>query len=122
MAPSPTRRAWFEQAQGGTIFLDEVGEMSPAPQVRLLRTLELGEVRPAGGARPERRHAGGRGDPLDLAERAVKEGASARTSLYRLDVFSIRVPPLRDRREDVPLLARHFLAVFAERGRPRGVA
>ena len=113
------KKGLFEQAQGGTIFLDEVGEMSPALQVRLLRTLELGEVRPVGGARVlnvDTRVVAATHRDL---ERAVKEGGFRQDLFYRLDVFSIRVPPLRDRREDVPLLTRHFLAVFAERGRPR---
>ncbi|MFN8095654.1 MAG: sigma-54 dependent transcriptional regulator [Vicinamibacteria bacterium] len=113
------KKGLFEQAQGGTIFLDEVGEMSPALQVRLLRTLELGEVRPVGGARVlnvDTRVVAATHRDL---ERAVKEGGFRQDLFYRLNVFSIRVPPLRDRRDDVPLLARHFLAVFAQRGRPR---
>jgi len=113
------KKGLFEQAHGGTIFLDEVGEMSPALQVRLLRTLELGEVRPVGGARVLNVDARVVAATHRDLERAVKEGGFRQDLFYRLDVFSIRVPALRDRREDVPLLAHHFLSVFAQRGRPR---
>ena len=113
------KKGLFEQAHGGTIFLDEVGEMSPALQVRLLRALELGEVRPVGGARVLNVDARVVAATHRDLERAVKEGGFRQDLFYRLNVFSIRVPPLRDRRDDVPLLARHFLAVFAQRGRPR---
>jgi two-component system response regulator AtoC len=87
--------------------------------VRLLRTLELGEVRPVGSTRVL--HVDARvvaATHRDL-ERAVKDGAFRQDLFYRLNVFSIRVPALRERREDVPLLASHFLAAFASRGRSR---
>jgi DNA-binding NtrC family response regulator len=111
------KKGLFEQAHGGSIFLDEIGEMSPALQVRLLRTLELGELRPVGGSRAivvdVRVIAATHRD----LERAVREGGFRQDLFYRLHVFSIQVPALRDRREDVPLLAAHFLAGLARRGR-----
>ncbi len=113
------KKGLFEQAHGGTVFLDEVGEMSAALQVRLLRTLELGELRPVGGARvltvDVRVIAATHRD----LERAVKDGSFRQDLFYRLNVLAIHVPPLRERREDVPLLAAHFLASFSSRGRAR---
>jgi DNA-binding NtrC family response regulator len=112
------KKGLFEQAHGGTIFLDEVGEMPPALQVRLLRALESGELRPVGSSRVlnvDARVVAATHRDLD---QAVKDGAFRQDLFYRLDVFSVRVPALRDRREDIPLLAAHFLALFAARGRP----
>jgi DNA-binding NtrC family response regulator len=111
------KRGLFEEARGGTIFLDEIGEMSPALQVRLLRTLELGEVRPVGSARTLNVDVRVIAATHRDLERAAREGTFRQDLFYRLHVFSIRVPPLRERREDVPLLAAHFLAAFASRGR-----
>ncbi len=110
------KKGLFEQAQGGTIFLDEVGEMSPALQVRLLRTLELGEVRPVGGSRVLKIDARVIAATHRELEQVVKDGGFRQDLFYRLNVLAIRVPPLRDRREDVPLLVAHFLARFAARG------
>ena len=111
------KRGLFEEARGGTLFLDEIGEMSKALQVRLLRALETGEVRPVGSARvmsvDTRVIAATHRD----LERAAREGSFREDLFYRLHVFVIRVPPLRERREDIPLLAAHFLAGFAARGR-----
>ncbi len=109
------RAGLFERANGGTVFLDEVGEMSPAMQVRLLRVLETGEVMRVGGvsaftvdvrviAATNRDLAG-----------AVRDGAFRQDLYYRLRGISLRLPPLRERREDIPLLAGHFLAQAAER-------
>ncbi len=112
------KKGLFEQAHGGTLFLDEVGEMSPALQVRLLRTLELGELRPVGGSRMLTIDARVIAATHRDLEQAVREGTFRQDLFYRLNVLTIRVPPLRERREDVPLLAAHFLAGFAERGHP----
>ncbi len=113
------RRGLVEQAHGGTLFLDEVGEMSQALQVRLLRTLEQGEVRPLGSQRVvtvDTRVVAATHRDL---EKAVREGGFRQDLFYRLNVFSIHVPPLRERPEDVPLLVAHFLSAFAARGRAR---
>jgi DNA-binding NtrC family response regulator len=111
------KKGLFEEARGGTIFLDEIGEMSPALQVRLLRTLELGEVRPVGSSRAMSVDVRVIAATHRDLERAAREGSFRQDLFYRLHVFAIRVPPLRERREDIPLLAAHFLAGFASRGR-----
>jgi DNA-binding NtrC family response regulator len=111
------KKGLVEEARGGTIFLDEIGEMSAALQVRLLRTLELGEVRPVGASRAMSVDVRVIAATHRDLERAAVEGTFRQDLFYRLHVFAIRVPPLRERREDVPLLAAHFLAGFASRGR-----
>jgi len=103
----------FQEAHGGTLFLDEIGELRLDMQVKLLRALQEGEVDPVGGKRPVKvdvriMSATNR----DLAER-VREGNFREDLYYRLNVFPIHVPPLRERRDDVPALARHFIARFA---------
>jgi DNA-binding NtrC family response regulator len=99
----------FEQAGGGTVLLDEIGDTTAALQVRLLRVLEEGEVRPVGGSRSIRvaaRVIAATNVPL---EQAVADGRFRQDLYYRLSVIVIRVPPLRDRRADIPLLIGSFL-------------
>jgi DNA-binding NtrC family response regulator len=112
------KKGLVEQASGGTLFLDEVGEMSQALQVRLLRALEQGEVRPVGAVRVLKVDARVIAATHRDLERAAAEGSFRADLFYRLNVFSVRVPPLRERREDVPLLVQHFLSAFSARGRP----
>jgi len=103
----------FQQAHGGTIFLDEIGELSPSLQVKLLRTLQTGEFSPVGSG--EIRISDARvvaATNRDLPQR-VAQGKFREDLYYRLDVIHIHIPPLRDRRGDIPLLARHFIARYA---------
>jgi len=100
----------FEQAHGGTLFLDELGELPPALQVKLLRVLETREVARLGSARPRRvdvRVVAATNRPL---EEDVTEGRFRADLYWRLAVVCLHVPPLADRREDVPLLLAHFAA------------
>ena len=113
------KRGLFEEADGGTIFLDEIGETPPALQVRLLRVIEQGELRPVGGTHEKRVDARVIAATHRDLERAVAEGAFRQDLYYRLNVFRIAIPPLRERPEDIPLLAAHFLRRSNERlGRP----
>jgi two-component system response regulator AtoC len=112
-----TKRGLFEEADGGTLFLDEVGEMPMGTQAKLLKVLEEMTFRRLGGTRDlsvsVRVVAATNKDLAALVER----GAFRLDLYHRLDVFHIRVPPLRDRREDILPLATHFLARFAARQR-----
>jgi DNA-binding NtrC family response regulator len=99
----------FAQAGHGTVLLDEIGETSPAVQVRLLRVLEDGDVRPVGGTRSHRVHARVvAATNVDL-EHASAAGRFRQDLYYRLSVLVIRVPPLRERRADLPMLIDRFL-------------
>jgi two-component system response regulator HydG len=109
------RAGLFAEADGGSLFLDEIGEMPPSLQAKLLHVLESGTVRPVGAARQidvdvriiaaTHRNLG----------RAVRDGTFREDLLYRLDVISIVLPPLRDRRDDIPELLGHFLAAARQK-------
>jgi two-component system response regulator HupR/HoxA len=114
---SADRKGLFEEADGGTIFLDEVGETSAAMQLRLLRVLQEGEVRRLGAAAT--RAVDVRviaATNVDL-EAEVAAGRFRRDLFYRLNVFPIHLPPLRERADDVPALAAHFLRQACQRAR-----
>ena len=109
------RKGLFTEADGGTLLLDEIGDMSSLLQAKLLRVLQSGEVRPVGG---EREH------PVNVRVIAathrdlpvlVEKGQFREDLFFRLNVLPVRVPPLRDRREDIPALAEHFLAQARQR-------
>lgn len=109
------RAGLFVEADGGTLFLDEIGELAPALQGKLLQVLETGLVRAVGSSRER---------PVDVRVVAathrdlrarVGEGLFREDLLYRLDVISIPIPPLRQRRDDIPLLIEHFLAAARAR-------
>jgi len=109
---SKARAGCFEQADGGTLFLDEIAEMPLALQPKLLRVLEDGRVRRLGGSVEKSFDVRVVAATNRPTAEAVADGRLRTDLLYRLNVFEIVLPPLRDRAEDVPLLVRHFLRVF----------
>jgi len=103
------RKGLFAEAEGGTLFLDEIGELPLALQVKLLRVLQEGEIRPVGSSHNQEVDVRiVAATAKDLAEE-VREGRFREDLFYRLNVLAIRIPPLRDRTEDIPLLARCLL-------------
>jgi len=109
----------FAKASGGTLFLDEIGELSPAVQVKLLRVLQEGEYEPLGGNTVKSDVRIVAATNRDLRAE-VQAGRFREDLYYRLNVIAITAPPLRARREDVPLLVDHFLGLYcAKNGRPR---
>ncbi|GMU02400.1 sigma-54 dependent transcriptional regulator [Corallococcus caeni] len=109
----------FELADGGTLFLDEIGNMLLAQQAKLLRVLQTGELHPVGSSRTRRVDVRVvSATNVDLGK-AVVEGRFREDLLYRLNTVEVQLPPLRERREDIPLLAAHFLSAQGQRyGRP----
>jgi len=113
------RTGIFELADKGTVFLDEVGDMSPAMQIRLLRVLQEGEIKPVGSIAV--RHVDVRilaATHRDLEEE-VRAGRFREDLFYRLNVYPVALPPLRERLEDIPDLARHFLDKYCRKLRKR---
>src|SRR5499427_1068017 len=106
------KRGLFSDADGGTVFLDEVGELPSSSQVKLLRFLQEGEIRPVGETRSEKLDVRIVAATLRDLPKLVERGELRADLFYRLNVVNIQVPPLRDRGADVLLLARHFLARF----------
>ncbi|MBT8342757.1 MAG: sigma-54-dependent Fis family transcriptional regulator [Desulfatitalea sp.] len=106
------RKGLFVEAHGGTIFLDEIGEMPPQLQVKLLRVLQESEVRPVGQAVARQVDVRVVAATSRNLEQMVAEGGFREDLFYRLNVLTIALPPLRDRTEDIPLLCRHFIEQF----------
>src|SRR3979490_1640967 len=107
------RRGRFEQAEGGTLFLDEIGDMPAELQTRLLRVLSDGTFYRVGGHQPIRASVRVIAATNQDLETRVREGLFREDLYHRLNVIRLRLPSLRERREDIPLLARHFLAKSA---------
>lgn len=104
-----SRRGRFEQADGGTLFLDEIGDMPPDLQTRLLRVLADGEFYRVGGHAPLRVNVRVIAATHQNLEERVRQGLFREDLFHRLNVIRIKLPPLRERREDIPLLVHHFL-------------
>jgi two-component system response regulator AtoC len=118
------RRGLFVEADGGTLFLDEIGELPNPLQVKLLRVLQDEEVRPIGESKSRKVDVRVLAATAREIDDEVAAGRFREDLFYRLNVLRVRVPPLRDRREDIPLLVDHFLAYFRDAlGKPvRAVA
>ena len=111
------RKGYFEIADGGTLFLDEVGELPLSTQVRLLRVLETGEFIKVGSSQVQKTNVRVvAATNLDM-QRAIQEGRFREDLYYRLSAIEIKVPALRDRKEDIPMLFRKFCVDFAEKNR-----
>ena len=107
-----SKKGLFHVADGGTLFLDEINNTSPALQAKLLRAIQEGEIRPVGGTKTIKVNvrvlcASGK----NLSE-AVESGTFRQDLFFRLNVVTVKLPPLRERKEDIPLLANHFLNKF----------
>ncbi len=108
----------FEQANGGTLFLDEIGDMPPEAQTRLLRVLQEGEFTSVGGRQPMKANVRIIAATHRDLRAAIRQGLFREDLFYRLNVVPIRIPPLRERSEDISVLARHFLDRAREDGLP----
>ena len=108
------RRGLFQAANGGTLFLDEIGNMSVTMQVKLYRVLQEGKVRPIGSTEESDVDVRVIAATNKELEKEIAEGRFREDLYYRLSVIPVHLPPLRDRREDIPLLAREFLGAVRE--------
>lgn len=106
---------FFEEASHGTIFLDEIGEVEPQFQVKLLRVLQEGEVMPVGSNRPVKVNARVIAATNKNLRQSMAKGEFRKDLYYRLNVIQIEIPPLQERKEDIPLLANYFLAKYSEK-------
>jgi two-component system, NtrC family, nitrogen regulation response regulator GlnG len=108
----------FEQAEGGTLFLDEIGDMPMEAQTRLLRVLQEGEYTTVGGRTPIRTNVRIIAATNRDLQQQIDQGLFREDLYYRLNVVPLRLPPLRERLEDIPDLVRHFLAIAEKEGLP----
>jgi two-component system response regulator HydG len=109
------REGFFAEAEGGTLFLDEVGLLPPALQPKLLRVLQDGDYIPVGSRKPRKANVRVVAATNENLQKSVKEGKFREDLWFRLRVVPVRLPPLRERREDVPLLVEHFVSKHALR-------
>ncbi|PIP37008.1 MAG: hypothetical protein COS92_09680 [Desulfobacterales bacterium CG07_land_8_20_14_0_80_52_14] len=107
------KKGLFEEADGGTIFLDEIGEMPLSLQVKLLRVLQERELRPLGDAKTKAIDVRVIAATARHLDEEVRQGTFREDLYYRINVFAIMIPPLRERTEDIPLLSRHFIEKFS---------
>ena len=114
-----SHKGLFEAAHGGVLFLDEIGDVPLPTQVRLLRALQEGEIRPVGAALSRQVDVRVIAATNADLERAMREGRFREDLYYRISTFRLDIPPLRERREDIPLIAQHLLEKIAKKnGRP----
>lgn len=111
------KKGLFEVAHGGTVLLDEVGEMSPAMQTSLLRVLQEGEIKPLGSERNKKVDVRLISATNKNLEEKVREDSFREDLFYRLSVFTIKLPPLRERAGDMPVLANHFVRKFSKKSK-----
>jgi DNA-binding NtrC family response regulator len=104
-----SRKGLFEEADGGTVFLDEIGEISPLLQTKLLRVLEDQLIRPVGSTRSTKVNLRFIAATNRDLEAAVRDGRFREDLYYRINTITLRIPPLRERKQDIPLLVKHFL-------------
>jgi DNA-binding NtrC family response regulator len=118
------RKGLFREAEGGTIYLDEIGDISPTLQTKLLRVLQDKEIRPLGQNKSVKVDVRIIASTNRDLEAKIKDGSFREDLFYRLNVLSLQMPPLRERSEDIPLLVEHLLAKFIKEfnKRPKSVA
>jgi two-component system response regulator AtoC len=109
-----TKKGLFEEADEGTLFLDEIGELPPQLQVKLLRVLQEGEIRRIGESKPIQVDVRIVAATIKDLVKEVNEGRFRDDLFYRLNVLPIHIPPLRERKEDIPLLTAHFIKKYSE--------
>ncbi|ENO79120.1 sigma-54-dependent Fis family transcriptional regulator [Thauera sp. 63] len=110
-----SRSGRFERANGGTLFLDEVGELSASAQTKLLRVLQEGEYERVGGTQTEKVNVRIVAATNVNLETAVRDGRFRLDLMYRLNVYPVTIPPLRERAEDIPLLVKRFIDTYADK-------
>jgi DNA-binding NtrC family response regulator len=110
-----THKGLFEAADGGVLFLDEIGDVPLQTQVRLLRALQEGEIRPVGATKARKVDVRVIAATNADLERAMREGRFREDLYYRISTFRMEIPPLRERREDIPLIAQHLLDKIAQK-------